>query len=109
MGQKRYTAEQIIGTAGGKGVSSCQLGALTELLTQLYLRNLRSRGLYGCAACAIHIQRCAQLARLEASSTFLRIRRLGVRIPPGVLLSRQSPPSDRRPPSQIVRPRAGKP
>ena len=31
MGQKRYTGEQIIGTAEGKGVSNCQLRALPEL------------------------------------------------------------------------------
>ncbi len=35
MGQKRYTAEQIISTAGGKAVSNCQLRALPELLPQL--------------------------------------------------------------------------
>ena len=86
MGQKRYTAEQIIGKLRQAEVwLSKRQHELTEILPQLYLCNLHYCGLYRCATCAIHIQRCAQLARLEASNTFLRIRRLGIRIPPGAL------------------------
>ncbi|MEE8374587.1 MAG: hypothetical protein V3R87_12835 [Dehalococcoidia bacterium] len=84
MGQKRYTAEQIIGKLRQAEVRlSKRRLELPELLTQLYLRNLRYCGVREYASCAICAQKRTQLAQWEACSTFLRIRRLGIRIPPG--------------------------
>ncbi len=67
MGQKRYTAEQIIDKLGQAEVwLSRRRLELTELLTQLYLRNLHSCGCSRCATCTGKAQKCAQLAHLGA-------------------------------------------